>query len=42
MVITDLVVGAVNAMEDQEVVIAQVVDEDPDPLLLLDADDARC
>jgi hypothetical protein len=46
MATTDLVVGVVNAMEDQEVLIAnelkglQVVNEDSDPLLLLDADDA--
>jgi hypothetical protein len=46
MVTTDLVVGVVNAMEDQEVMIAdepkglQVVDEDPVPLLLPDADEA--
>ena len=46
MVTTDLVVGVINAMKDQEVMIAdepeglQAVDEDPDPLLLPDADDA--
>ena len=43
MATTDFVVRAVNAMEEQDVLIAdeprglQVVDEDPDPILFLGA-----